>query len=143
MTDFVEAADLVSDGLNTLQTTGLPIAWGDDDFDPALSGLNGWLYVEIQEVKNEQITIGDVGQRTFRSYAEMHVWCYVPRGSGVGICRDYAKQIRDLFSSDPITGVEITDRTIGKGAVDGYGHVAPGRWYGIPVIISFRCDSTE
>jgi hypothetical protein len=139
MPDFLQAADLINDRLTALNPTGWPIAYENGNFDPVTEGQTGWLYIEIAELSRGLITIGDTGTRLERGYCEAHIWCYGPRGSG-DEPRQKANMINDLFDNDPIPGIDITEREIGRGRVDGDSSVSPGRWYGVPVMISFNYD---
>lgn len=137
--NFLQACDAVIAYLEANNATGWPIAYENGDFDPAKSGLNGWLYVEIGELSRGLASIGDIGTRLERGYAELHVWCCAPRGSG-DLPRQKAQDINDLFNGEPVPLINITEREIGRGRADGSSKVDQGRWWIVPVIIGFEYD---
>lgn len=119
--------------------TALPITWGNDNFDPAASGPNGWVYVRIALTHGEQVAMCQIGQGLFRDHGACHVWVYVPRGSKVGLAESTATAIRKLFADQPIDGIIFGQRAIGAGGVDG----ANGMWWGVPVAINWWADRVE
>jgi hypothetical protein len=138
---ITQAFLLMRDRLDSNFTT-IPITHGNDDFDPAANGQNGWVFTKIGLLAEGSVSIGAPGEVLHRDVGEFHVWVYVPRGAQVGTAESYAEQIRDLFKSDAIPGIVIRSRSIRDGMADGTVG-ADGRWWGIPIVIQFQYDRIE
>lgn len=137
MSDFVSTADALRTRLQAF--TSLPLFWPNDDRTPTPElAPNGFVYSEIAVQDEQQMTLGNPALH--RDYGELTIYVYVPRGSRIGTAEGYAEQIRGLFGTTAVSGVNVTKKTIGRGqGVDG----PSGKAYAVPVYIEFNADRTE
>lgn len=139
MSDFTTYANAFRTRLQSF--AALPLYWPNDERAPTLDvAPNGFVFSEIRVEREEPASLGLAGGRLHRDYGEFAIYVYVPHGSRVGTAEAHAQTIRNLFKMSDVSGVVITNRTIGPGVRS---ENSVGRFWGVPIIVQFFSDRTE
>jgi len=137
MADFVASVAALRSALET-GFVALPLYWPNDPRDPS-GEMDGWAYSEARLSAERQVCLGVAGERRHRDFGEFVVTVFAPLGSLSGTAETHAQSIRALFPSR-VGDVVILNKSIGAGRrVEG----PNGRWYAVPVIISWQSDRIE
>ncbi len=139
MSDFTTYANALR-GVLESGFTALPLRWPNDDADATVDlAPDGFVYSEIRVLDEKAVSLGPAGDQWRRDSGELSIYVYVPARTKVGTAEAYAQQIRALYPVD-VAGVKVTRKTIGIGQ----GTDQPqGRYWAVPVIISFFADRKE
>lgn len=139
MSDYAAAMNALRAKLDTF--TSLPRFWPNDDGAPSPQNApGGFVFSEGRLLDEGPATLGPNGARTHRDYGEFVIYVYVPRGTRVGTAEGYAQQIRNLFALTSVSDLIITSRVIGSGEIVDSDF---GKYYAIPIVVSFFTDRTE
>lgn len=135
--NFLDACNAIRAKVKATAT--LPTYWPNDAREPKAEGA-GFVYTECRLIDERPISLGPTGSRTHRDTGEATIYVYVPQGKGTKKAETEAQILRDAFAVDAVAGVTVTNKTIGLGSpVEGPG----GRWFAIPVVISWFSDRVE
>jgi len=139
MSTYTQAMNALRARLDTF--TGLPRFWPNDEQAPTpTTAPDGFVFSEGRLLDEGPVSIGPNGYRFHRDTGEFVVYVYVPRGTRVGTAEGYADQIRSLFQLTTVSDLIITSRVIGSGQIV---DSDLGKYYAIPIVISFYTDRTE
>lgn len=132
------ASKLVNDAV----TARLAANWthcvviGSDVQADAPQDSSAFLSVQYPTVTEQHITLGPVGQRTFRELGTIRFVLAVPRGTGVDIGGQWVDDLRNLFRAAQFGGVHCEGAS--PAASDGLN--ANGNYYLMRVIVPYWAD---
>ncbi len=134
MTTLNEAREAVYSRFVTQWGTTTPIVFDDEDFDePADSP---WVRLAVRNMVRGQETLGQVGNRRFRSTARVFVQVYTRTNVGVKQGDVLATQARDIFEATSFEGLDFNDGVVRETGPD-------GKWYQHVVDIAFDYDEIK
>lgn len=95
-----------------------------------------WVRVSVRNLGSAQVTLGEVGNRSFERIATVIFNVFIPANTGVGAAWTIADLIKDLFEGVSFSELAFFESDIREQGTDGL-------WYGVVVESKFTYNETK
>jgi len=134
MTTVAEARSAIEAHFTTEWAARTPVELENVSFTPPTS--DPWIKLMIHVSNGEQITLGQPGERVFRSYGTVTVQLHTPAGTGLGT--SYVANVqaaKDAFEGSVIGSSAVRTRNVGVTEIG-----ASGGWHLTNISAQFDFD---